>query len=388
MQLSQEKRVRVRTRRRRGKALTLKIERGATGTWGIRPHLTMTEPDALGGLINMGQTCYANSVIQCFRNCPKVSWIFNEKKFTKFFQQDPAEPRGTQQVLCLSFADIIQLLNKCRRGQSVRPADFWTKFRDAVSNTGFEHMAARIQHDSHEFYLCLLDILHEATSQQVEMKILRPDPKTEEEAHCIQALETWKREFEKKYSPFVDLFYGLVHVVIQCNGCKRKSHRWESFTALKAAVPEGQNVPTLEEMLHEELKPEIIPGYDCEKCRPNKQDATRSVRIWRLPLYLTIIIKRFTPDGRKIHKPMKPLENTTVSFESFFSEDSPEYDGKLKYDLTSIVDHHGSAGGGHYTAQCKAADGKWHMYDDESVSDLPNAMFGGSTYMLWFERKG
>ena len=335
----------------------------------------------------MGLTCYANSVIQCFRHCPKLNWMFRETNFKRFFQPDPATQRDNQQKLCESFGDVVQLLEKCRKSQSVRPMDFWLKFRNAVEDTGFEHLTNRIPHDSHEFYLCLLDNLHEALAQAVEMRILRAEPRTDEERHCIQALDTWKREFEPKYSPLVDLFYGLSHVVIECKGCGNKSHRWETFTSVKCLVPDGESVPTLQEMLREELKPEPIPGYDCEKCRPAKQDATRTVRLWRLPLYLTVVVKRFTPDGRKIHKPMAPLPDAPVNFQELFSDESPEYDGQLSYSLLGIVDHHGGAGGGHYTAQCKKiGSAEWHVFDDESAHPIPNPMFGGSTYMLWFSR--
>lgn len=336
----------------------------------------------------MGLTCYANSVLQCFRHCPKIPWIFRDTQFMNFFQESPSPTRDAQQKLCTSFADIVQLLGRCKRGQSVRPADFWMKFRDAVDDTGFEHLIQRIPHDSHEFYICLLDLLHEAIAQEVTMKILRTDPRTPEERRCIQALETWRQEFEKKYSPLVDLFYGLYHVTIECKGCGNKTHRWETFTSIKGTVPsEGAEPPTLEEMIREEMKPELIPGYDCEKCRPVKQDATRTVRIWRLPLYLTVVLKRFTPDGRKIHRPMAPLSDGPVNFQSLFSEESPEYDGDLSYSLFGIVDHHGSAGGGHYTAQCKMIQSNdWYIYDDESAHPIPHPMYGGSTYMLWFER--
>ena len=390
MQFAEEKRVRVWTRRRRGgrgKRLTLKIERSGMEVKSIPPHIHMSEETALGGIINMGLTCYANSVIQCFRHCPKLSWMFKETNYKRFFQSDPVKTRDAQQRLCESFGDVIQLLEKCRKGQSVRPTDFWIKFRTAVQDTGFEHLTVRIPHDSHEFYLCLLDIVHEALAQSVEMRILKAEPRTEEERRCIQALDTWKKEFESKYSPLVDLFYGLAHVVIECKGCGNKTHRWETFTSIKGVISEGAATPSLQEMIREELKPEVIPGYDCDKCRPNKQDAMRTVRLWRLPLYLTVVIKRFTPNGRKINKPMSPLSDEPVNFQEFFSEESPEYDGNLKYNLLGIVDHHGGAGGGHYTAQCKKiGSDNWHVYDDESSHSIPNPMFGGSTYMLWFSR--
>jgi ubiquitin C-terminal hydrolase len=76
-----------------------------------------------------------------------------------------------------------------------------------------------------------------------------------------------------------------------------------------------------------------------------------------------------------------------TDFSPYFSNESPEREGKTSYSLRGIVDHHGGPRGGHYTAQCKdQAKDTWHLYDDETVHKLPSPMFGESTYMLFFER--
>ena len=30
---------------------------------------------SMGGLVNMGMTCYANAVFQSIRHCPKIPWM-------------------------------------------------------------------------------------------------------------------------------------------------------------------------------------------------------------------------------------------------------------------------------------------------------------------------
>ena len=115
------------------------------------------------------------------------------------------------------------------------------------------------------------------------------------------------------------------------------------------------------------------------------------MRIWRLPQVLVVVIKRFTPDGRKIHTRMAPLEGGALDCRPFFSSTSPEHVGVLDYTLQGIVDHHGSARGGHYTAQARHSEsGAWHLYDDEGVLEIGDGrpVFGESTYMLVFTRAG
>jgi ubiquitin carboxyl-terminal hydrolase 20/33 len=81
--------------------------------------------------------------------------------------------------------------------------------------------------------------------------------------------------------------------------------------------------------------------------------------------------------------------SANFDFAPYFSNESPEKIGQTDYELKGIVDHHGGAGGGHYTAQCRhLASGAWMLYDDEGVQKMGAPIFGDSTYMLFFERSG
>ena len=338
----------------------------------------MTDHLSLGGIVNLGMTCYANAVIQCIRHCDKIPWLFEEGRYSTLLKE--GLPRS---LMTTSFAEILQMLMKCRQGQSVRPADFLMKFRDAIRGTGFEHMAELRPHDSYEFYLCLLDTLHEALSQEVDMKISKEITEGKDN-RPLEALKIWKQEFSKKYSPFVEYSYGLLYFVVQCSGCKRESYRWEPMTAIKGVVSPGKSSESLADMLKAELSDEDIDGYDCEHCSPVRQKAVRKTYIWKLPKYVVVVLKRFTFDGRRINTPLT-LESGDISFNDLFSKDSPEYYPNSSYSLTSIVDHHGGAQGGHYTAQCKTK-GTWHIYDDESTHKIEKPIIGASTYMLWFSQ--
>ena len=284
----------------------------------------MTDHPSLGGIVNLGLTCYANAVIQCLRHCNKIPWLFEEGRYNSLLKE--GTPRT---IMTKSFAEIIQLLTKCKQGQSVRPADFLKKFRDAIRGSGFDHLTSLAPHDSYEFYLCLLDTLHEALSQTVDMKISK-EVLENKDGRVASALNIWKQEFAKKYSPFVEYSYGLLHFVVQCENCKKETYRWEPMTALKGVVSPDKPSETLTDMLKAELLPETIEGYDCEHCSPVRQQATKKTYIWKLPKYVVVVLKRFSYDGRRINTPLQ-LDSTSISFNDLFSKDSPEYDEAAKY---------------------------------------------------------
>jgi ubiquitin C-terminal hydrolase len=143
-------------------------------------------------------------------------------------------------------------------------------------------------------------------------------------------------------------------------------------------------------MLESEKEAELIEGYQCDGCS-KKVAVKRAYSIWRLPQTLCLVLKRFKSNGQKIHTRVAALAADGIDFAPFFSFESPEKAGVTRYRLRSIVDHHGSSRGGHYTAQAKHHSAeKWYFYDDEGVSDMKGSgpLFGESTYMLFLERGG
>jgi ubiquitin carboxyl-terminal hydrolase 2/21 len=244
----------------------------------------------------------------------------------------------------------------------------------------------------------LLETLHESTALNVDMRVTRPPPTTPEENLIHGALASWAKEFSKEYSPFVDLFFGLTHWRTTCQDCGTVSNRWESFNSLKGVVPRGglgepssAEPPTLLQMIQGELQPEIVDGYQCDTCKDKRTQARRVATLWRLPQTLCTVLKRFTPDGRKIHTRMAPLPGGSapvLDFAPLFSAESPERKGITTYELRAIVDHHGVANGGHYTAQCRhLTKDIWYLYDDEGLQEMPNGpIYGESTYILFWER--
>jgi len=339
-----------------------------------------------GGLINMGLTCYGNAVIQNLRHLSKLTWLLEEGKYNTLFKKNTTSQRKTSQELTRAFAEVVQFLGKCKKGQSVRPGNLWKTIIPAVRDTLYEQFAHKTFHDSHEFYQLILETIHQSTIQEVDMKIVRPPPVTPRDTLIHAALASWQQNFSKEYSPFVHMFYGMYHQKLVCQQCNNVSHRWEPFNSLKVPIPSqvepcDMMAALKADLLHEET----IDEYECTNCGPPRKPAKKSVSIWKLPLVLTVTVKRFMNSGQKIRTPVAPVQ--TIDFTPYFSEDSPEREATIHYTLRGIVDHHGSSMGGHYTAQCRRIDsGNWYHYDDENVSALAAPQFGESTYMMFLER--
>lgn len=133
---------------------------------------------------------------------------------------------------------------------------------------------------------------------------------------------------------------------------------------------------------------EIVEGYKCDKCGDSSEVKHRYQKIDHSPDVLVVQFKRFDWDGSK--------DSLAVPFSSVL--DLSQYRAKSNkihsvYELSAVVSHRGSVGGGHYRCTAIGADKNWHIFDDHQMSrttvkEATNSGKGGgwTPYLLFFHR--
>uniref|UniRef100_A0A6Q2WSZ4 Ubiquitin carboxyl-terminal hydrolase 4 n=1 Tax=Esox lucius TaxID=8010 RepID=A0A6Q2WSZ4_ESOLU len=128
------------------------------------------------------------------------------------------------------------------------------------------------------------------------------------------------------------------------------------------------------------------PWY-CPNCKKH-QRATKKFDLWSLPRILVVHLKRFS-----YNRCWRDKLDTVVDFPvrdlnmSEFVCDPKAC--PYVYDLIAVSNHYGGMGGGHYTAYGKnKADGKWHYFDDNSVSAASeDQIVTKAAYVLFYQRR-
>ena len=342
------------------------------------------------GLANLGNTCYLNAALQCIRHVPDLTVFFH--KHSDSWIHEKASKEAT---LCKAYKELVTGLWSGVGPSYMRPGGFVHYFRDSLKDCPtYEHMISPQPHDSGEALTFLLDQLHEGMKKPLNINVI-----AEKTSPTYNALMAWKEQVAPNYSPIVDYFFGLMEVSVTCKGCSRVSCRYEPFNMLKVGFEDNKK-HTLEQCMDYEFKPDELDEYQCDVCSPDvprdspvpkvKRPAGSIQRkIWRLPQNLIVILKRFNPNGTKCHSEFQ--SDMDQVFTKWFAEKSPEVSRLANYSLQSVVDHHGSAGGGHYVAQVKSPiTSKWNVYDDEnvnSVQDGSKVFLGRQSYILFFRKK-
>lgn len=341
-------------------------------------HTSMSESKGIVGLTNIGNTCYGNATLQALRHQVDLTIFLLQDKHTELLKRkNPNEKTH----LLHNYSQLIRRLWTAESGTE-STKEFWGAMIPAAIQAGFDQFRAPVPHDAHEFLCFLLDQFHEAMADEVTMTVRAPSDQDD----TRQALEAWKRSFEAHYSPLVEIVFGLQRRNMTCPSCKHSLNKWETFNTLKTTVPKQAEPVDLLQLLQQDSCAEKIEDYRCDGC---KEKITLEVdsKFWRLGSWVIIVLKRFDNRGHRINTLVKvPLE---LQFSSLFYEKSQEPSAKDTYELFATIHHHGSAGGGHYTAHAKhPVLGKWAYYDDESGTPIEGPpRLDASTYIVMYRRQ-
>ena len=404
----------------------------------------------LPALINLGNTCYMNSTLQCLNACSLFSAYLREGDFAGKIRQNKTEDiaRRMRRAQKLSDDTAVKISVKmldfsCGNALTRHMHELFVKMWDKKPKLRPEKLKRKFgelssvfsgysQNDSQELLNLILDTVHEETKSAVRLKyqnvppsvikfielrtatndILRdsnvPIEKKKEaqeyyrqyrkdhmsDSVILDAYTFWKNHVGKSYSVITSLFTGIFCSRIICNKCGTKSHSFEPFTILSVPTLEEGEM-TLDDCIKEFNKEELLIGenqYNCEECG-TKTDAVKRMYIWELPSILIIQLKRFKNEGSRIWKtkskvsyPMNDLDMKPSLIDWNDVTDT-------KYDLCGVSEHRGACNYGHYIAYCKSEiNKKWYEFDDEDIFYIPDEdaekqIVNENSYILFYVKK-
>ncbi|XP_018588769.1 ubiquitin carboxyl-terminal hydrolase 12 [Scleropages formosus] len=309
------------------------------------------------GLVNFGNTCYCNSVLQALYFCRP----FREKVLAY-----KAQPRRKESLLtCL--ADLFNsIATQKKKVGVIPPKKFISRLRK--ENELFDNY---MQQDAHEFLNYLLntiaDLLQEEKGQERQQngKLVQnggapggPTATEGEEAHKAPQ-QTWVHE----------IFQGTLTNETRCLNCEAVSSKDEDFLDLSVDVEQNTSITHClrgfsdTETLCSEYK------YYCEQCR-SKQEAQKRMRVKKLPMILALHLKRFKY-MEQLHRYTKLSYRVVFPLElRLFNTSGDATNPDRMYDLVAVVVHCGSGPNrGHYITIVKS-HGFWLLFDDDIVEKI------------------
>ena len=267
--------------------------------------------DGIVPLINLGNTCYINSVLQCFINDP--IFIDGIKELLK--------TNGTNELLL----ELTNLLNNGNNGNNGYNLSYFIKF--------FPYFKKYQQNDSHEFLISFLDL--------ITRNVNNPEQ-------------------------FNNIYHGQTRNSIKCTCCGTVTHTIEDFNSINLNIPISESILPLEDLLINYLKKETNNDpnnlFFCNKCNRGTVSEQKIV-LWKLPKRLIIVLKRYSGNSiNKIQSIIKYPTEKMIIRESISS-------GIINYSLSGLVIHLGDMYNGHYMSIIKKNDSNYIINDSE-ISNL------------------
>ncbi|RKP08201.1 hypothetical protein THASP1DRAFT_6310, partial [Thamnocephalis sphaerospora] len=294
------------------------------------------------GLLNLGNTCFLNSVLQCLTYTPPLAQYLLESGHKRTCRSP-----GFCMVCEMELHVRACLRREGGGGGAVRPGRIVGRLRSIA-----KHMRVGRQEDAHEFLRYLVDAMQK---------------------NCLETTMVYRT------------FGGYLRSQVHCTSCNHRSNTYDPLLDLSVDLA---GVDSVEKAVRRFTRPELLTRenrYRCDACR-QLVEARKRFTVEQAPAILTVHLKRFNHFGEKIGKRID--FDDTLDLTPCLSASVDARAAAPRYHLYAVLVHAGgSCRSGHYYCYVKSAAGTWYCMNDDSVDQVSaKRVFSEKAYILFYVR--
>uniref|UniRef100_A0A8C9TVS2 ubiquitinyl hydrolase 1 n=1 Tax=Scleropages formosus TaxID=113540 RepID=A0A8C9TVS2_SCLFO len=300
------------------------------------------------GLLNLGNTCFLNSTVQCLTYTPPLANYLLSKEHSRVCRQTDFC------MICVMQNHIIQAF--ANTGNAIKPVSFIRDLKKIAHHFRFGN-----QEDAHEFLRYTIDAMQKA---------------------CLNGYTKLDRQTQAT-TLVHQIFGGYLRSRVKCSVCKSVSDTYDPYLDIALEIRQASNIVRALELF---IKADVLSGdnaYMCARCK-KKVPATKRFTVHRASNILTLSLKRFANfRGGKITKDVSYPE--FLNIRPFMSQNTGD---PVMYGLYAVLVHSGySCHAGHYYCYIKASNGQWYQMNDSMVhcSNI-KVVLNQQAYVLFYMR--
>lgn len=324
------------------------------------------------GIINLGNTCYMNSILQCLSHL----LIFHPKNNN--FVEECVDIESDS--LMYEWVRFQKFMWENNDYDKINPNKILAcfKYNCEKYNAWFESFE---QNDVDEFLIFFLDFLHKSILCTMDIISKNSHENNEIDKIIRSSQKVWKNFYGKDYSYIVEQFYSQLLCYTICPNCNYYTTNHDPIQVVSIEI--GEESKSLYDCLDDYTKAVCLDNenlWKCDKCC-KKVKSQKKTLLWKTSDILIISLKRFN-DGcinKYIEYPeLLNMNNYNLNYGT---------NKKNIYHLESYIVHLGGLNGGHYYSVCKNnLSKKWYKYDDDCSYDYDSNYLKDIPYVLFYKR--
>ena len=183
------------------------------------------------GLMNLGNTCYLNSVLQVFLNNVDLKEILFRQKNNEHYLKFLINPKSKGKII----REFINLLKE--KYDEEKKTIIPKKFKEICGEYD-EQFNDFEQQDAHEFLTSLITMLHEDTNIKTFITLTNNENLDE----GFEGNFYWANNIRNDASYIHSLYLFQLKSTSVCSECKNSTFRYETFSSLSLPIPEGNKI--------------------------------------------------------------------------------------------------------------------------------------------------
>jgi len=353
------------------------------------------------GLTNVGNTCYANAVLQCLLSTaltqalmdPDAAPVFRQYSFNLQILQQGSGSVDSQD------SDEELKVKKSTRGADPEPElqDRCMWLTNELKTVTLQYVNVQSKHDlepslsesfSSLFFAPKAPVVNPQSITRHPHRLspcLRPYQ--QEDAHEFLRALLGTLGMNGRNRELHSLFDGLLESSITCKSCGKPSLTRDRYMDLSLDIADN-HIVSIADALEQFTETETLTGDNkvfCTRCEA-KCNATKGLRLATAPSILVLHLKRFAfnPYGglTRLGKKVKfPQHLEIADYMSNLNQARPP-----AYELVAVLVHQGQyCEAGHYVAFVKS-EGEWFCCNDKEVTPVPvEKVMRQQAYILMYE---